>query len=287
MIKKLLSTVLLMSTVGIMNSSAQATCTPNISCVHVDSTFGICPDSATGIYAGNVGVAYSQTMSIKIPASTTAGGQVIPLTHLALTTVLVDTNTVMADPANWVDISVIGLTYMGNGANTPQGGASGPSGYTMTKYCYWNANGTACVIVSGTPTKAGVFPIKIESKGRASIGFGQYIWSAAPDNTDYRLTSTGGAAGIESLSLTNFDVAQNAPNPFNEKTAINFTSVNTGVIDFKVYDLLGSVVYNSTVKADKGMNTITLEANSFAPGVYMYAIKNGNSTITKRMVVSK
>lgn len=284
MIKKLLSAILLITCVGVMNSSAQALCTSNISCVPTDSTFGICPDSATGIPAGMVNQPYTVTMSIKIPGSTTVSGQTVTLTHLALTEVLIDTAT--SGSAVWVDLSTIGLTYLGSGTNTPSGGVSGVGSYTMTKYGYWDAPGQSCVIVSGTPTKSGTFPIKIKSQGRA-IFFGTGTWAPAPDNTDYRLVVAPAPAGIEAMDLAKFTVKQNVPNPFSEKSEIQFSSVSTNDVDFKVYNLLGSMVYNNTFKSVKGINTITLDANSFSPGVYMYSVKNGNTTITKRMVVSK
>lgn len=122
MIKKLLSVVLFVSTVGVANSFAQSTCTPNISCVPADSTFGICPDSAAGLPAGQIGTPYNVTMSIKIPGTTVAFGQTVTLSHLALTEVLVDTAT-NGTPA-YVSLTNIGLDYLGSGANSPQGGAS-------------------------------------------------------------------------------------------------------------------------------------------------------------------
>ncbi|MDP1747514.1 MAG: T9SS type A sorting domain-containing protein [Bacteroidota bacterium] len=283
MIKKLLSSVLLITGLGVLDSSAQAICTPDITCVPSDSTFGICPDSMTGIPAGILNQAYTVTMSIKLPATSIVLGQTVTLSHLALTEVLADTST--SGTAVWVDISAIGLTYLGNGANTPSGGAGGIGSYTMTKYCYWDAPGQSCVIVSGTPTKAGDFPIKIKSKGRG-VAFGIGTWANATENNNYKLHVVDPAAGIESLNLSKFDVGQNMPNPFSSKSEIGFTSVNNSDVEFKVYDMLGAVVYTSNFKSVKGMNTISLDANSFAPGVYMYSVKNGAITTTKRMVVS-
>lgn len=283
MIKKLLSVVLFASTVGVADTYAQSTCTPDISCVPTDSTFGICPDSAMGIAMGSVGQAYSQQMSIKIPGTTTQGGFTLPLTHLALTQVLIDTDTTSG--TNYVDISTIGLDYMGNGTNSPSGGASGVPSYTMTKYAYWVAPGSACVMVTGTPTMGGTFPIKIKSYARANA-FGSYQWAPAPDNTDYRLVVTG-TSSVEIMDMAKFNVAQNSPNPFNAQTEINFTSPSVTDVDFKVYNVVGAVVYSEKVKADKGSNVITLKANSFAPGAYMYSLTNGAQTITKRMVVTQ
>lgn len=283
MIKKLLSVVLFVSTVGIIDSFAQANCTPDISCVPVDSTFGICPDSATGLPVANLNQPYSVTMSIKVPASTTQSGQTVNLTHLALTEVQIDTDTSSA--TNYVNISTIGVDYQGSGTNSPSGGVSGITGYTMTKYSYWDAPGTACVIVSGTPNTAGTFPVKIKSYGRGLVyGFGS--WLPAPDNTDYTLV-VNGPSSVELLNTTKFEVAQNSPNPFNEKTEIHYTSPTISDIEFKVYNVVGAMVYNTTLKAEKGANTITLKADSFAPGAYMYSIKNGKQVITKRMVVTQ
>ncbi|MES2285001.1 MAG: T9SS type A sorting domain-containing protein [Bacteroidota bacterium] len=283
MIKKILSVVLLITSVGVMNSSAQAVCTPNITCVHTDSTFGICPDSMTGIPSGTINQAYTVTMSIKLPATSLVLGQTVTLSHLALTEVLVDTST--SGTAVWVDISAIGLTYLGNGANTPSGGVTGIGSYTMTKFCYWDAPGQSCVIVSGTPTKAGDFPVKIKSKGRG-VAFGLGTWANAAENNNYKLHVVDPAAGIESLNLSKFDVGQNTPNPFSTKSEIGFTSVTNSDVEFNVYDMLGAVVYSRNFKSVKGINTISLDANSFAPGVYMYSVKNGAITTTKRMVVS-
>ncbi len=279
MIKKLLLSFALISTFGSVNSFAQVSCIPDLSCIAVGADHGICPDSTTGIPSGIVNQAYTTTMSIKIPSTTVSGGSTYNLTHFAVQDVLIDlTNT-----GNFVPLSNIGLSYDGSGSNTPSG-ASGISGYTMTQHCYWSAPGNGCVVVSGTPNTVGTFPIKITSQARA-LALVIYIWSPAPDNFDYKLVITA-PASVETLDLTKFEVEQNAPNPFTGKSEIRFSSVNSNNVDFKVFNLLGSVVYSNSFKADKGANSINIEANTFAPGVYMYSIKNGDQTITKRMIVA-
>ncbi|MES2139812.1 MAG: T9SS type A sorting domain-containing protein [Bacteroidota bacterium] len=282
MIRKLLSTVLLITSLGVMNASAQAAlCTSNISCVHPDSTFGICPDSMQGLPGGVMNQAYTVTMSIKIPGSVVSFGQTFTVTHLALQEVLVDLG------AGFVPISNLGLTYLGSGTNTPSGGAAAPTGglaIASPKYCYWNAPGSSCVIVSGTPNAVGTFPIKIKSLARVNV-FGAPTWNQAPENNDYRIV-VAAPTGVGSIDQVKFEVSQNTPNPFSDKSEIRFSSVNSSEVEFKVYNLLGSVVYNSNFKSVKGVNTITMDANTLSPGVYMYSVKNGGSTITKRMVVS-
>ena len=50
--------------------------------------------------------------------------------------------------------------------------------------------------------------------------------------------------------------------------------------------MLGAVIFDSNYKTTKGVNTIKIDSNSFAPGVYIYSISNGDKTITKRMIVA-
>lgn len=279
--KNLLSlTTILLSFAG-TTAYGQASCTPNLSCLPSGATQGICPDSATGIPAGVLNVAYNTTMSIKIPSTTTYMGTTINLTHFAVSDVSVDTTT--GSTGTYVPLSAIGLNYLGSGSNTPSG-TTGPSGVTMTQYCYWTAPNNACVIVSGTPNKSGTFPVRIQSYVRASA-LGSGFWQPAPDNNDYKLLITP-VAGIENLTTFKFDVLQNNPNPFSNITTINFTSPKTGDLDLKVFNLLGAVVFSKTIRAEKGLNEYELDGGVFTPGIYMYSIKNGDKTITKRMIVS-
>ena len=66
MIKQLLPIFFLVTTTSI----ATAQCTPDVSCLPANTAYGICPDSTTGLKHGVVNVPYSETISIKIPATT-------------------------------------------------------------------------------------------------------------------------------------------------------------------------------------------------------------------------
>lgn len=281
MIKKLLVLFLFVAVTGISNASAQASCIPDFTCLPGGATEGICPDSTMGLPPATHNVAYSTNMSIMIPATTVSGGTTYNLTHLVVTDVTVD----MTGSGTYVPLTSLGIDYLGNGTNAPSGGVSGPSGISMSKFCYWPAPSSACVIVSGTPNTAGTFPIRIKSQARAII-FGVGVWIAAPDNDQYSLV-VNTVAGVTTLSLEKFDVEQNFPNPFSENSEIRFSSLSNSSVDFKIYNMLGAVIYNSSIKADKGLNTIKLGAGTFAPGVYIYSITNGDQTITKRMIVAR
>jgi hypothetical protein len=94
------------------------------------------------------------------------------------------------------------------------------------------------------------------------------------------------SASVETLNANKFEVGQNIPNPASGSTTINFTSPVASTVDFKVYNMLGMVVKNNKIDAVSGLNKINFNTNELSQGVYVYAITNGNTTITKRMVVS-
>lgn len=248
MIKKLLSTFLFAFSVII----ATAQCTPDISCVPSGKTYGICPDSTTGLKHGVVGVPYTETVSILVPAKGTDFGY--------------PDATVTDVQINSVDSLAPGLTYTCTPSN-----------------CTFPGNSSGCILISGTPTQVWNKQILVKATAHGVYG----IPISLPQTFKQYRSIVDAATGIEQLSLTKFDVGQNSPNPFNGKSEIYFNTVNSGNIDFKVYNMLGAVVYSNNYKADKGQNIITIEANSFAPGVYVYSVGNGERTITKRMIVAK
>lgn len=249
MIKQLLSTFFFATSTII----ATAQCTPDVSCIPSTSAYGICPDSTTGLKHGIVNIPYTETISIKVPATTDDFG--LP----GGTVKSIELDTVIGLEPN--------LTYQCSAAK-----------------CIYPGNSTGCVLVSGTPTQVWDKPVVVKVIAHVTTILGA---SDVPkDLTGYRCIVTE-TTGIEALSATKFDVGQNSPNPFNGKSEIRFSVVNSENVDFKVYNLLGSIVYAANYKAEKGSNTITIEANSFAPGVYIYSLGNATQTITKRMIVSR
>jgi len=89
----------------------------------------------------------------------------------------------------------------------------------------------------------------------------------------------------EELSNNSFDVAQNFPNPVTGQSQIVYNVPAAGKVNFRITNLVGSVIADKTLAANSGKNFIDINANSFAPGVYMYSLSYNGSTVTKRMIV--
>ncbi len=81
---------------------------------------------------------------------------------------------------------------------------------------------------------------------------------------------------------------KNYPNPFSEKTVIQYTLTEKSNVKIVLYNTFGNVIktiVNSQL--DKGKHRLELDANDLqlAPGVYFYEISSGTYKISKSLIV--
>jgi hypothetical protein len=89
-------------------------------------------------------------------------------------------------------------------------------------------------------------------------------------------------------SLSKYSLMQNYPNPFNPSTVISYQLPVTGNVTLKVYDLLGNEVA-TLVNEEKlaGKYEVKFNASKLVSGVYIYKIKSGSFSNTKKMILMK
>ena len=84
------------------------------------------------------------------------------------------------------------------------------------------------------------------------------------------------------------ELHQNYPNPFNPATNIAFSLPEAGSVELTVHDILGREIrtlIDSRMRA--GTHTITFDASNLTSGVYMYTLRTGQQTLTRRFTVLK
>ncbi len=86
-------------------------------------------------------------------------------------------------------------------------------------------------------------------------------------------------------SNQNFEVYQNIPNPFSDKTIIKYRISKDQNIVFTVYDSNGKEIVSRIIEAKKGENQFEFSREKLSAGVYFYKLDDGNSPITKRFIV--
>ncbi len=90
------------------------------------------------------------------------------------------------------------------------------------------------------------------------------------------------------LTRTAASVGQNYPNPFNRTTDISYELVNDANVSIIVMDLTGRVVMDiQKGMQPSGKHNVQLDASGLDAGIYLYTLKAGGFTETKRMTVSK
>jgi len=94
------------------------------------------------------------------------------------------------------------------------------------------------------------------------------------------------------LKPQSFQLEQNYPNPFNPTTTIEFSIPTSSFVTIKVYNELGQEI-TQLMNEEKRPGTYTVEFSStqgnktLPSGIYIYSIKAGNYTDSKKMMILK
>ena len=85
-----------------------------------------------------------------------------------------------------------------------------------------------------------------------------------------------------------FIIAQNYPNPFNPSTSIGYSIPEKGMVEIKVYDILGSevaVLLNEDM--DRGEHVISFNGSGLPSGAYIYRITYDGHAFSRKMMLLK
>jgi hypothetical protein len=141
------------------------------------------------------------------------------------------------------------------------------------------------------------FTIGINDNDNGTARTGMIFYYPQPSEQAYQNVSSWGytwiadeVTGVEdNENLVNkFELQQNYPNPFNPSTKITYSIAEAGLVNIKVYDILGRQVaelVNNQQSA--GTYTIDFDAQNLSAGVYLYKIESGSFQAAKKMILMK
>ena len=107
------------------------------------------------------------------------------------------------------------------------------------------------------------------------------------------LEPTSQAISLKSTVPTDFALEQNAPNPFNPETQIEYRLPKDAHVRLDIYNILGERVVTLVDEYETaGARTVTwngLDQNGLhvPSGIYFYSIRTGDFVATKKMVLAK
>jgi hypothetical protein len=83
-----------------------------------------------------------------------------------------------------------------------------------------------------------------------------------------------------------FELLQNEPNPFTGATQIGFVVPANGQAKLTLFDVTGRELYNESILANKGLNTVELRKDQIgAEGIVYYQVQFEGFTATKKMLI--
>ncbi|MCX7862812.1 MAG: T9SS type A sorting domain-containing protein [Bacteroidales bacterium] len=228
-----------------------AQCTPDPTCNDIGNPGEMCPET---LPPATVNVPYNQVVTVIPPASFIYNGQTVSILKIKVTQVQNLPN---------------GLTYQCNPSNCE---------FTVT-----NPLTRYCILLSGTPTTAGTYPLKVHVVPYISV-FG--VPTALPEQVDDTslVMIVNQSSGIEITNTNKFYVQNPQPNPFNSTVKICGYSPSYQNVALQVFDVLGNKVYEEKTMIQKGEFTFKFDGSTLKKGLYVYTVTNGKEHFVKQFI---
>lgn len=119
----------------------------------------------------------------------------------------------------------------------------------------------------------------------AQAVYSNRLYSARLDGLWYKTIPTAGT-GEPEVQPDRITLEQNYPNPFNPVTNIGFRIGDYGLVNLRIFDLLGREVATLVdEERPAGSYTVSFDAAGLASGVYLYRLTAGSTSLMRRMVV--
>ncbi len=105
---------------------------------------------------------------------------------------------------------------------------------------------------------------------------------------DFTATTDPTVSVNENNLLNSYYLFQNYPNPFNPSTKINYNVGDPGLVQLKVYNILGVEVATLVSEyKNSGNYSADFSASNLSSGVYLYSLSVNNFIQTRKMILEK
>lgn len=114
-----------------------------------------------------------------------------------------------------------------------------------------------------------------------------------PESASATITSYNGLISVSTEPLvslpTSIGLHQNFPNPFNPATQISYQLNTRAEVTLNVYSLTGQKIQTLVDGELKpsGSHTVSFDAGNLASGVYLYRLRAGDQSFTRKMTLLK
>lgn len=178
-------------------------------------------------------------------------------------------------PTGWISQLCVGMLCMGPEIDTIP--PYPVPGYTIPG----NSTDTLAVDFIGATTGIGTVVMKCYVTSNPA----QFI----VDTFKVQLNYPNAITPISEIA-ENFELKQNYPNPFNPNTKINFSILQSDLVNLELYDILGNrvaVLVNSRLNSGTYSIDLNISDYKLSSGTYFYVLTSGLNREIKKMVVLK
>jgi hypothetical protein len=122
---------------------------------------------------------------------------------------------------------------------------------------------------------------------------GDIKFISPPRSVQYILLESGEHTAVpddkNQVTVNQFILYQNHPNPFNPRTVISYILPEVTVVTLKVYDIAGReiVTLANKEKTAAGFHTISFDGSKLPSGIYFYKLQTSNTVLTRKMMLIK
>lgn len=110
----------------------------------------------------------------------------------------------------------------------------------------------------------------------------------ATDNADIVILPIGNInSGVSEYSAAGLSLLGAYPNPAKDETSIRYSLADNSKVTFKIFDLNGNTIKESTNDMSSGEHVIKLNVNELAAGNYYYTITSNTASLTSKFSVIK
>ena len=143
-----------------------------------------------------------------------------------------------------------------------------------------------CIEITGTPTEAGEFPLKIYVSVyikylNTIINGGQ-----VEDDSSVVITVHEGT-GIEPEKRVAFSMLPAAPNPFMEATRLGFSSTLAEHPTLQVFSILGELVHEEAMATPPGRHYFSFDGRQLKPGSYFYRVSTTSGMYSGKLLKTR
>lgn len=239
-------TFLIVTAILFANTKSIAQCTPATTL----NGYGIFPDTMA---TAHVNIAYQQIMQFESPIDTS-------IIYLGVTV-----------QAKVDSIKITGVIGM-------------PSGFTYQcnkPNCKVNGGEIGCVMISGTTTQAGLYPLNVIllTNGRAKV-FGNWISQSQTDTNKHYSILVKSPTGIFEI-IDHSKPLKVYPNPAQNKLFIDARSVSDAKAIVKIFDINGKLVKAEQIDV---YNNPSIEIGTLNAGIYFAEINDGSKSFRAKFI---